>query len=55
MGASLDVFTNGDLGIGWAKSVYGDAKKAMYSYDNSLQKFDDGSTALCNSERLYSV
>lgn len=44
------MFVGGRIGVGWQKTVYGDALKAMYTYDSSIKKFDDGSVALCTGE-----
>lgn len=49
-GASTQVFTDGELGIGWKKTVHGDSLRAMYTYNNSLAPTEDGSRALCTSE-----
>lgn len=52
-GAAKDVFMGGKIGIGWAKTVYGDKKRAMYTYDPSVSAFDDGSVALCTEIQQY--
>ena len=39
------------LGLGWKKTVYGDAKRAMYTYDSSVVQFSDNTEALCGGER----
>lgn len=50
MGASTSVFVEGELGLGWKKTVYGDQKRAMYTYDSSVVEFSDNSAALCGGE-----
>jgi hypothetical protein len=43
---------NGDMGIGWAKTVYGDDARAMYTYESSIE-FKDGDPALCTTVAQY--
>lgn len=53
IGASPYVLKNGIVGLGWEKTVYGDARRAMYTYDPSVYKLDDGSKALCTTISEY--
>jgi len=52
MGAEDNIFVDGTIGLGWKKTVYGDANRAMYTYNPSIEKFDDGSVGLCGGEAL---
>jgi hypothetical protein len=52
-GADPNVFMDGNIGIGWIKTIYGDANRAMYTYNPSLKNFSDGSVALCDSYQQY--
>ena len=54
LGADPDIFVNGEMGLGWQKTVYGDELRAMYTYNSSIIKFSDGSAALCNGARAPS-
>ncbi|EFN57617.1 hypothetical protein CHLNCDRAFT_142704 [Chlorella variabilis] len=44
-GASRDIFHGGVIGVGWRKTIYGDDKAAMYSYESSLESLPEGAVA----------
>ncbi|KAL4859717.1 5'-3' exoribonuclease 2 [Chlorella vulgaris] len=52
-GAGTDVFVDGNIGLGWTKTIYGDDLQAMYSYAPSLTTFPDGDVALCTTVAQY--
>lgn len=53
LGASPDIFVNGTIGLGWIKTIYGDAKQSIYSYNSSLERRSDGPIVLCNEFEQY--
>jgi hypothetical protein len=53
LGAAPGVFVGGVIGEGWKKTVYGDAARAMFTYEPSIEKFDDDSVALCADLEQY--
>lgn len=53
LGASPDIFVDGDIGIGWAKVIYGDTLMARSTYNSSLFELENGSVALCTELELF--
>lgn len=51
-GASTDIFVNGDVGVGWVKTIYGESIGDV-NYNSSLVRFDDGAVALCQEYHKY--
>lgn len=48
MAAGPAVFVDGEPGLGWEKTVYGDALRSMYTYNSSVVSFAGGEEkALC--------
>ncbi|GAB4824145.1 hypothetical protein N2152v2_011191 [Parachlorella kessleri] len=53
LGADPNVFVDGEIGLGWKKTVYLDKARSMYTYNSSVVAFSAESVAVCGEFEQY--